>query len=79
MALDSDLRRVREALEKVIANAKWGSPEERSSVILEEFTFRDIAYTVSIWIDDVEAVKQAKSELNETIWLELDAAGISLA
>jgi len=78
VALDSDRPAVRKALEKAVADCDWKSEKQEAIVILEEFTFQSIIYSVSLWIEDVSRVKQAKSELNETIWRELDAAGITL-
>jgi len=78
VALDSDRAKVRAALE-IVADRDCGSVGQQSEVVLEEFTDRSIIYTVTIWIDDVARLKLAKSELNEAIWRELDAAGVALS
>lgn len=79
VALDSDRHTVRQALERVAANWEHGSAGQDSQVILEEFTARSIVYSVIVWTDDVALMKQSKSELQEAIWRELEAAGVTLA
>lgn len=79
VALDSDRQAVRDALEKAVAGCDWKPEKQESRIILEEFTSHGIVYSVSLWTDDVTRLKPAKSELNEAIWRELDAAAVTLA
>ena len=79
VALDSDRQAVQEALERVLADQAGEPAKQEARVVLDELTSGAIVYSVSIWIDDVTHLKLAKSELNDAIWRELEAAGVALA
>ena len=79
VALDSDRSVVREALEKALSECDWKAADRPGEVTLEEFTDRSIVYSVIIWIDEPARLRWSKSQLNETVWRELEAAGVALA
>lgn len=79
VALDSDRAAVRGALEKALAGCDWRAADRPGEVTLHEFTPRSIVYSVIVWIDDPAQLSWSKSQLNETVWRELEAAGVALA
>ena len=79
VALDSGRQAAREVLERVVAGYQKKSADENARVVLEEFTAQSIVFSVSVWLDDISHLKPARSELNDAIWRELDAADVALA
>ncbi len=75
----SDMKLVRDTLERV-ARAMRGRLQEKEPVVLmTSFGSSSVDFEVSVWIDDPWGVRQAKSELHEGMWWALKGSGVTIA
>ncbi len=75
----SDLRQVRQVLERTAAGLGWRSQEPPPRIQLKEFADSSVNYDVSVWIDDPWSMQTRRNELNEAVWWALKEAGIVIA
>ena len=75
----SDMRRVREVLERTAGSLTWCSPGHPPVVLLVEFGPSSVDWEVSVWIDDPWRALVRGSQLREAIWWALQEAGITIA
>lgn len=75
----SDLRLVRDTLERAVAEAPIETAGPAPVVLLAGFGSSSVDYDVSVWIDDPWAMQHTRSILNETIWWALKQAGVTIA
>jgi small-conductance mechanosensitive channel len=75
----SDMKLVRETLERVAVGIRWRLEDKEPVVLLMEFGDSAVIWEVSVWMDQPWRVRKAKSELNEAIWWALKEAGITIA
>jgi len=75
----SDMRRVRETLERVALDLPWRSAEKEPVVLLIEFGSSSVNFDVSVWIDDPWRTNRRRSALNEAIWWALKEADVTIA
>jgi small-conductance mechanosensitive channel len=75
----SEMRRVREVLERTARDLSWRVAEQDPVVLLVEFGSSSVDWEVSVWMDDPWRVRRARSALNEAIWWALQEAGIVIA
>jgi small-conductance mechanosensitive channel len=75
----SDMKQVREVLERVVEGIEWRVKDRQPVVLLTEFGSSSVDWEVSVWMDDPWRVRRARSELNQAIWWALKEAGITIA
>jgi small-conductance mechanosensitive channel len=75
----SDMKRVRETLEKAAADLPEGKGNREPVILMWEFADSAVVFDVSVWVDDPWPVMQTRSKLNELIWWALKDAGITIA
>jgi small-conductance mechanosensitive channel len=75
----SDMRKVRETLERVAFDLPWRSAEKEPVVLLSEFGSSSVNFDVSVWIDDPWRMMRRRSTLNEAIWWALKEADVTIA
>jgi small-conductance mechanosensitive channel len=75
----SDMRRVRETLERVASAIEWRVKDREPVVFLLEFGDSSVNWEVSVWIDNPWRVRRLRSDLSEAIWWALQEAGIVIA
>lgn len=75
----SDMKRVRETLERVVEGIEWRVKDREPVVLLVEFGSSSVDWEVSVWMTDPWRVRRARSELNQAIWWALKEAGITIA
>jgi small-conductance mechanosensitive channel len=75
----SDMKRVRESLEKAAAELPEGHGNREPVILMWEFADSAVVFDVSVWVDDPWPVMQTRSKLNELIWWALKDAGITIA
>jgi small-conductance mechanosensitive channel len=75
----SDMRKVRETLERVAFDLSWRSAEKEPVVLLTEFGSSSVNFDVSVWIDDPWRMMRRRSALNEAIWWALKEADVTIA
>jgi small-conductance mechanosensitive channel len=76
---DSDMRAVREALEKVADAAPWRVATHEPMVLMTAFGDSSVTFDVSVWTDDPWRSRRAESDLHEAVWWELKERGIVIA
>ena len=76
---DSDMRRVRETLERVARELPWRSRERDPVVFMKQFGPSSVDFEVSAWFEDPWHRMQRLSDLHEAIWWALKEAGITIA
>jgi small-conductance mechanosensitive channel len=79
VAYDSDLRQVREVLEKTTADIPWRDRNFPPRVLLLNFGASSVEYEVSAWMHEPFNYRIASSDLREAIWLAFKRAGIVIA
>lgn len=79
VSYSSDLRQVRDVLEKVCAQMADQSDQHAPEVLLTDFGSSTVNYKVSVWIENPWDAGPYKSDLNEAIWWSLKEAGIVIA
>jgi small-conductance mechanosensitive channel len=75
----SDMRVVREVLEKTARNIPFRAREMEPRVLMWEFGNSSVDWDVSVWMENPWHEQMARSELNEAIWNALKDAGITIA
>lgn len=76
---DSDMRRVRAALERAARDVSWRLPEQDPVVLMTRFGNSSVEWQVSVWIDDPWRAPRRLSELLEAVWWGLKDDGIVIA
>ena len=75
----SDMKLVRETLERVATELEWRSSEVEPVVLMRTFGSSSVDWEVSVWIEDAWRIGRQLSQLNEAIWWGLKEAGIVIA
>lgn len=75
----SDMKQVRETLERAAAAIDWRTRDRDPVVLLVGFGDSAVNFRVSVWIDDPWTMMRKKSALNETVWWALKEAEITIA
>lgn len=74
----SDMKRVREILEKVVSEQPWkAEPEPR--IFMSEFGNHSVNWHVAVWLEDPWDERLYRSQLSEAIWFAFQDAGITIA
>lgn len=79
VAYESDLRLVRETLERAAAQVAGRDPQHEPRVLLTSFGDSTVNYDVSIWINDPWSAPARVSDLNEAIWWAFKDNAITIA
>ena len=75
----SDMKLVRETLERIAADIKWRVGHQDPVVLLRQFGSSSVDFEVSVWIDQPWSAQRRLSDLNEAIWWAFQEAGIVIA
>lgn len=75
----SDMRLVRQTLERVASELPSRVHVKDPLVLMAEFADSAVLFEVSVWIDDPWRMRRAKSDLHEAIWWAFKQAGIVIA
>jgi potassium efflux system protein len=75
----SDMKKVRQVLEGVLASLPWGGGPDTSRVLMLEFGNSSVDFRVLTTVDNPWIARRLLSELNESIWWALKEAGITIA
>ncbi|MFO8071018.1 MAG: mechanosensitive ion channel [Polyangia bacterium] len=75
----SDMRLVREVLERTAREVPFREAGSEPRVLLHEFGDSSVDWRVLVWVDDPWGSRRLRSELNELIWWALAEAGITIA
>lgn len=76
---DSDMARVREVLEGVVAAVEWGVDDRDPVVLLTGFGSSSVDFDVSVWTTDPWRAPRARSDLHEAVWWALKDAEVVIA
>ena len=76
---DSDMRDVRDALEKVADSMTWGVDAHEPLVLMTAFGSSSVDFDVAVWSDDPWRSRRHQSDLHEAVWWELKERGIVIA
>lgn len=76
---DSDMRRVRTALERAANDVPWRLADREIVVLMTEFGNSSVNFEVSVWINDPWRARRARSELHEAVWWALKDEGVVIA
>lgn len=79
VAYGSDLRKVRETLEKACGDLDWRARQRDPVVIVTDFGDSAVNFNVRVWIDDAWISRRRTSLLNEALWWALKEAEIVMA
>ena len=79
VAYSSDLKKVREVLERVCDQFDWTSSQHKPAVILSGFGVSAVNFKIRVWIENPWDAGQRQALLNEAIWWGLKEAGIVIA
>jgi len=79
VAYNSDLRQVREVLEKTTADIPWRDRNFPPRVLLLNFGPSSVDYEASAWMHEPFNYRIASSDLREAIWVAFKRAGIVIA
>jgi small-conductance mechanosensitive channel len=79
VSYDSDLRLVREVLERTTAEVTWRDPAYPPRVLLLNFGPSSVEYETSAWMHEPFNYRIASSDLREAIWVAFKRAGIVIA
>lgn len=79
VSYNSDLKLVREALEKATTEVTWRDKAYPPRVLLLNFGDSAVIYETSAWMHDPFNYRIAASDLRETIWVTFKRAGIVIA
>jgi small-conductance mechanosensitive channel len=75
----SDMKEVRQVLERVARDVEWRLPEPAPQVLLLEFGDSSVNWEVAVWMDDPWRSRLVLSRLNEAIWWAFREAEITIA
>lgn len=76
---DSDMRRVRAALERAADEVPWRYRGHETMVLMTGFGDSSVNFEVSVWIDDPWRSRRALSDLHEAVWWALKDEDIVIA
>ncbi|HSM61218.1 MAG TPA: mechanosensitive ion channel domain-containing protein [Longimicrobiales bacterium] len=76
---DSDMRLVRETLERVAGELPGRVASREPVVLMTAFGSSSVDFEVSVWTDDPWGSRRATSDLHEAVWWGLKEAGIVIA
>lgn len=76
---DSDMHRVRAALEQAANDISWRVADREPVVLMTEFGNSSVNFEVSVWIDDPWQARRARSQLHEAVWWGLKDEGVVIA
>jgi potassium-dependent mechanosensitive channel len=79
VAYESDLKLVREVLERATAQVPWRDPAYPPRVLLINFGASSVEYEASAWMHEPFNLRVAGSDLREAIWVAFQRAGIRIA
>jgi potassium-dependent mechanosensitive channel len=79
VSYDSDLKLVREVLEKTTADVTWRDRNYPPRVLLLNFGASSVDYETSAWMHDPFNYRIASSDLREAIWWAFKRANITIA
>lgn len=79
VAYESDLKLVREVLEKATADVPWRDRNYPPRVLLTEFGASSIEFEASAWMHEPFNYRIASSDLREAIWWAFKRANITIA
>jgi potassium-dependent mechanosensitive channel len=79
VAYESDLKLVREVLEKTTADVPWRDRAYPPRVLLVNFGASSVDYETSAWMHDPFNYRIASSDLREAIWWAFKRANITIA
>ena len=79
VSYNSDLKVVREVLEKATASVTWRDVAYPPRVLLLNFGDSAVIYETSAWMHDPFNYRIAASDLRETIWVAFKRAGVVIA
>lgn len=79
VSYDSDLKVVREVLEKTTAEVPWRDRNYPPRVLLLNFGSSSVEYETSAWMHEPFHYRIASSDLREAIWWAFKRAGITIA
>ena len=75
----SDMRKVKEVLQKAAEDIPWRVPDKSPVVLLSDFGSSSVDFEVSVWTSDPWKSRWARSDLRTSIWWALKEAGIVIA
>jgi small-conductance mechanosensitive channel len=79
VSYDSDLKLVRDVLEKATADVPWRDRNYPPRVLLLNFGPSSVEYETSAWMHEPFNYRIASSDLREAIWVAFKRAGIVIA
>jgi len=79
VSYDSDLKLVRDVLERTTSDATWRDKAHPPRVLLLNFGPSAVEYETSAWMHEPFNYRIASSDLREAIWLAFKRAGIVIA
>jgi potassium efflux system protein len=79
VSYDSDMRFVREVLEKTTWGLEWRVQETDPVILMKQFGNSSVDFDVSVWVNDPFGRSLSQSHLNEAVWFGLKEAGITIA
>jgi small-conductance mechanosensitive channel len=79
VSYSSDMRRVRDVLERAAATVPERATEKDPVVLMREFGDSSVVWSISIWTDDPWHALGVRSALNEAVWFALQDAGVTIA
>ncbi len=79
VSYNSDLKLVRDTIEKATASVTWRDVAYPPRVLLLNFGDSAVIYETSAWMHDPFNYRIAASDLRETIWVAFKRAGIAIA
>jgi potassium-dependent mechanosensitive channel len=79
VSYDSDLKVVREVLERTTAEAPWRDPKYPPRILLLDFGASAVEYETSAWMHEPFNYRIASSDLREAIWLAFKRHNIVIA
>ncbi len=79
VAYSSDLKKVREVLERACDQFDWTSSQHKPAVILSGFGDSAVNFKTRVWIENPWDAGKRRVLLNESIWWGLKEAGIVIA
>lgn len=79
VAYGSDMKQVRDVLERAAEALEWRLMTNEPAILLREFGTSSVNFEVSVWITDPWRAPRFRSQLMETIWWALQENDITIA
>lgn len=79
VSYSSDMKQVREVLERTGREIPWRHPSMDAVVLLKGFGDSSVDFELSVWVDRPFERSLSQSDLNEAVWFALKDAGITIA